>query len=367
MIRQSVILVSSALLYAVASDIRLQSATRNLRRRSSAKPVDSQWQDMSCFMDLGKYGIQAGPESIVFQAGHASDSDGVPEVLVVQDSDVASSAPRRTLVFKSARGKCNPQAGTTCTKITKISAAESGLADSVGNLMDEDGENSIDLCEKQICTSDLKPLFQGEGYVQSMVGAMSFLQVEPTRILSIGLGAGSLALALQDLYPNSQHVVVELSNQVVQAAKCFGADSSANLDIVNADGCSYLEEAKNNEFDAVLIDVFDSDDKVPPCFTTEHFFSVVHQKLTLGGVIAMNAHTGKTLHNDLADVLPTMRKSFIDVQVGRAPGLANAIIVGSARSSTSAAHSDTKGCNSAKLKQVEAWCTAAEFTSKDDF
>merc|ERR1719161_1485542 len=146
-----------------------------------------------------------------------------------------------------------------------------------------------------------------------------------------------MAMAVQNKLKGVQLTVVELSGGVVNAAKCFGASSGqSNLNIVQAEGCSFLESQGNATYDAVLVDVFDGDDKVPSCFTTLEFFKTAKRVLKPDGLLVMNAHSGKTLHNDLKDLLPGAQATFADVQVGVAPGLGNALVVarqGSASSS----------------------------------
>merc|ERR1719217_1008519 len=113
-----------------------------------------------------------------------------------------------------------------------------------------------------------------------------------------------MALVLQQSFPGSQQTVVELSPDVATAARCFGAGADSGIDIATGDGRAYLEGAADDSFDAVFVDAFDASDKVPSCFTTTEFFSTAKRKLRPGGMLVMNAHTGATLHNDVADLLP---------------------------------------------------------------
>merc|ERR1719281_1154807 len=150
-----------------------------------------------------------------------------------------------------------------------------------------------------------------------------------------------MALAVQGKFKGVQQTVVELSGGVVDAAKCFGASSGqSNLKIVEAEGRSYLESQGDGVYDAVLVDVFDGDDKVPSCFTTLEFFKTAKRVLKPHGVLVMNAHSGQTLHNDLKDILPSARVAFGDVQRGKAPGLGNAILMMRASAEQPAAGDD---------------------------
>jgi spermidine synthase len=289
---------------------------------------------MACFVDLARFGIAASSDNVVFQSGHAT-KDGTPEVLVVEDTS-KSKVKRRTLVFRSADGKCNPQAGTLCKakgessfRVTEASGINQDEA-----LFASNGGSDLDRCAAVACDADVAASLQepGAGYVRSMVGATALLSKNATQFLSIGLGAGTLALQLQRSWPESQQVAVELSSEVADAAKCFGASSGSGLDIVTGDGRAYLENSADGSFDAVFLDAFDASDKVPSCFTTKEFFAMAKRKLKTGGLLVMNAHSGKTLHNDVKDLLPAANTVFGSghLQLGVAPGVANAIMLATA-------------------------------------
>jgi len=326
--------------WAVLAPLIVSGANWRLRRTqpSAAAGSSAGWEDMVCFMDLARFGLTATKDDIVFRSGHAS-ADGTPEVLVVQDQGKNTKATRRTLVFRSADGKCNEQAGTICAAsdsgIVMPATQSSSLATSAfgddAALLAGGAAASLDKCSMLTCTADVDATLKepGAGYVRSMVGAAVILPSKPNnerRFLSIGLGAGTMALVLQRSFPGSQQTVVELSPDVAAAAQCFGA--SSGLDITTGDGRAFLESAADGSYDAVFLDAFDASDKVPSCFTTNDFFATAKRKLRAGGILVMNAHTGKTLHNDVKDIMPAAHATFgKGLQVGQAPGLANAIVL----------------------------------------
>eukprot|EP00746_Dinoflagellata_sp_MGD_P086389 gnl/MRDRNA2_/MRDRNA2_34188_c0_seq1.p1 gnl/MRDRNA2_/MRDRNA2_34188_c0~~gnl/MRDRNA2_/MRDRNA2_34188_c0_seq1.p1 ORF type:complete len:368 (+),score=63.25 gnl/MRDRNA2_/MRDRNA2_34188_c0_seq1:87-1190(+) len=268
---------------------------------------NSGWHDMACFSALSHFGLKASETDIVFrQAADASSA----EVWVVQDPEVqADGGVRRILVFKDGQGKCNSQASIACSSIVHMP----------GEVRDD--------CDSKVCEVDAARTVQlpGAGFIRSMTsGLLSLLGVPSPQILSIGLGSGQLALAIQHQIPGAKQTVVELSQSVVDAAGCFGG---GNFQIVHADGRSFLERSADHSYDAILVDVADGYDRVPSCFTTLEFFHTVNRTLQPKGILLMNVHTGKTLHNDLKDLLPAVKQTFGEVQLGQAPGLANAIIM----------------------------------------
>jgi spermidine synthase len=186
------------------------------------------------------------------------------------------------------------------------------------------------------------------GALHSLVGAPS------PQILSIGLGSGQLPLTIEHQIPGAKQTVVELSQSVVDAAGCFGG---GNFQIVQADGRSFLERSADQRYDAILVDVADGYDRVPSCFTTLEFFHTVKRTLQTTGILLMNVHTGKTLHNDLKDILPAVKKTFGEVQLGQAPGLANAIIMSRMKGDESATEKHSSHDDATLL----AWYADAAF------
>lgn len=331
-------------IFVILAPLLVSGANLHLRKTQPSESASvtgsaAGWDDMVCFMDLARFGLTATKDDVVFRSGHAT-AGGMPEVLVVQDQSKNSKASRRTLVFRSADGKCNEQAGTVCTASDSTSSFPGANTAEVSTLgssafgADEallSGSATLDKCSMLACTADVDATLKepGAGYVRSMVGAAAVLPSKPNaerQFLSIGLGAGTMALVLQQSFPGSRQTVVELSPDVAAAAQCFGA--SSGLDIATGDGRAYLEDAADGSYDAVFLDAFDASDKVPSCFTTGEFFGLAKRKLRAGGILVMNAHTGITLHNDVKDLLPAAQAAFgKGLQIGKAPGLANAIVL----------------------------------------
>lgn len=326
---------------------------------------------MACFVGLSRYGLEVKEADVVMRAGKATQG-GMPEVLVIQ-SKPTPSAPggKRTLVFKDANGQCNPQAGCTCqaepsSALLQSPDGNAGLDSLAADAAEMDGADpGSSGCYSSVCSADLPATLADAGYVRSMAGALATLpqgDAAGRRILSVGLGSGTLALALRAKFPGSRQTAVELSPEVVSAAKCFGADRP-DLDIVTADGRQYIESTEDGAFDALLIDVFDGEDKVPACFTTTEFFHLVRQKLKPKGLLVMNAHSGATLHNDLKELVPGASSAFGEVRLGRSPGLANVIVLASGTSGAAAAGAPATGLlqQGAGDEELDAWFADAQF------
>merc|ERR1719265_1043984 len=159
--------------------------------------------DMQCFVGLSQFGVEADENGVVYR--RPADSQN-PEVMVIQEKHPQSDGiTRRILIFKDGQGNCNGQASTACSNI------RNGIAE-VSLLGSSDG--SKDDCDAKVCVPDARKTvyLPGAGYVRSMVGALhGLLAVDSPKVLSIGFGAGTMAMAVQSKLKGVQQTVVELS------------------------------------------------------------------------------------------------------------------------------------------------------------
>lgn len=343
-------------------------------------PSDAgQWDDMSCFMDLSRVGIKGSEANVIFRAGKAA-ADGTPEVLVLQETMDSNKGVHRTLVFRSSDGKCNPQSGSLCSQIDSgsMGSGDTGGLGADAAALDMGG---TDKCDSLMCHVDVRSgvMETGSSYIRSMVGTLALLSEKsdeggcaapaPKRVVSVGFGSGTLALLVHALFPGAQQTVVELSSGVAQAGKCFGVVGD-EFELITEDGRAYIESSPDGSIDAIFVDAFDGEDKVPSCFTTSEFFATVKQKLRPKGVLSMNAHSGKTLHSDVDDLLPAAKKVFGDVLLGQAPGLGNVIVAAVAQPSNSTSGSQPTPCVDGDAAQgpaadINEWYSEANFQSAD--
>jgi len=112
-------------------------------------------------------------------------------------------------------------------------------------------------------------------------------QARARRILIIGCAGGTLATMLRRLHC---HVTVVDINPMafVIARRYFRLPEAVRC--VRRDGIGYLRLTRKT-YDAVVIDVFGSDNTVPRPFTTDAFFRRVGAVLSSSGLIIMNVIT----------------------------------------------------------------------------
>lgn len=124
-------------------------------------------------------------------------------------------------------------------------------------------------------------------YTRAMMGFLLFRQA-PQDVLMIGLGGGSLAKFIRKHRPATHITAVEISPQVVAAARSHfelpGDDD--HLQVRIGDGAAYVP-AHPESADVILLDGFDAGNQVESLATIE-FYSACRRALKPGGVLVVN-------------------------------------------------------------------------------
>jgi spermidine synthase len=180
-------------------------------------------------------------------------------------------------------------------------------------------------------TLALSTRYRSEGYLESAVNLkdpddmlleysrtipVSLLYPETVkRILMVGLGAGVVSTYLGRAMPDLQIDVVELDPGVIVAAKkYFGVQETARVRIVDSDGRVYLNRHKEL-YDLIVLDAF-REIGVPFHLLTREFYTLVNERLTPGGAVALNILGNTKLY---ASTIVTLRAVFPTVDVYPVP------------------------------------------------
>jgi spermidine synthase len=119
---------------------------------------------------------------------------------------------------------------------------------------------------------------------------MVFLLFEPAPrdLLMIGLGGGSIARFVHERMPGTRTTVVEISPQVVAAARTFFGlpETDERLAVVVADGARHVPAARAG-CDALLLDAFE-DGRSVRTLATQGFYDACWAALRPGGVFVVN-------------------------------------------------------------------------------
>ena len=122
----------------------------------------------------------------------------------------------------------------------------------------------------------------------------------PTRVLVLGLGAGTLARDLKFAFPGASVVGVEIDPEVIALGRRWFA-LPATTDVVAEDGRQYLNRPVGQRFDLILIDAF-AGAYLPFQLATRESFQRADAWLAPGGAVAVNVLSVGD-HRQLADAV----------------------------------------------------------------
>lgn len=143
----------------------------------------------------------------------------------------------------------------------------------------------------QSCRLHRAPQHLAFDYARAMAAVLLLWQPAPRRVLLIGVGGGSIPMALAALRPEMEIDAVDIDPAVLRIAqRHFDLTPGPRLRLHAADGRAFVadERAGGRYFDAVLVDAFD-ETGIPPALYDERFLRDVAAVLTPGGVLLVNA------------------------------------------------------------------------------
>ena len=112
---------------------------------------------------------------------------------------------------------------------------------------------------RQSCMSLAKPEELVFNYSRMAMGAL-YLEPAPRRILIVGLGGGSLAMAFQKLLPSATIDTVEIDPAVVRVARrFFEFVPGARMQVFEEDGRVFVKRMMRagTKYDLIVLDAFD--------------------------------------------------------------------------------------------------------------
>jgi spermidine synthase len=134
-------------------------------------------------------------------------------------------------------------------------------------------------------------------YTRSMMSFLLFAS-PPQRVVSIGLGGGSVNKWIYRHFPDTQQLAVELNPQVIEIARryfCVPADDE-RFAIVQADGAKWVAEHADSA-DLILVDGYDGVALVDELATTE-FYAACARALSSHGVLVVNLWGSDRRYNE---------------------------------------------------------------------
>jgi spermidine synthase len=150
--------------------------------------------------------------------------------------------------------------------------------------------------DRQTCFKKSDPKHLVFPYTRMMLGAL-YLNPTPQRILVIGLGGGTLPMALREILPVAIIDAVEIDPAVVKVAReYFNFRSDPKLNVHTDDGRVFVKKMlrTGEKYDLVMLDAFD-DEYIPEHLLTKEFLLEVKDLLTPNGVVAANTFSSSRL------------------------------------------------------------------------
>jgi len=150
---------------------------------------------------------------------------------------------------------------------------------------------------RQTCFEKSKPENLYFPYARMMMGSL-YLNPNPQRILIVGLGGGTLPMAMRRLLPDATIDVVEIDAAVTKAARSFfNFKEDDKMKVTEEDGRVFVKRAMRSEtkYDLIMLDAFE-DDYIPEHLLTKEFLLEVKSILTPTGVVAANTFSSSGLY-----------------------------------------------------------------------
>jgi hypothetical protein len=118
------------------------------------------------------------------------------------------------------------------------------------------------------------------------------------RVLSIGVGGGSLPLFLKHHFPGATIDAVEIDPAVIEAAERFmgfSCEARQGIHVHVQDAVDFVAAAQSDSYDIVYIDAFDGDDNIPEPLSTASFIKSIDRILCEEhAALIMNFHDDDT-------------------------------------------------------------------------
>lgn len=123
---------------------------------------------------------------------------------------------------------------------------------------------------------------------------------EPSRVLVVGLGGGSIPRTFRELFPEAKIDTVEIDPAVVEVAeRYFDFEDDENLDIIVKDARVFVKQAgiMKRKYDYIVLDAFNGD-YIPEHLMTKEWLEEVKAVLADGGVLIANTFSISDLYDN---------------------------------------------------------------------
>jgi spermidine synthase len=150
----------------------------------------------------------------------------------------------------------------------------------------------------QSCVDQRRPKEMLFPYTRMMMASL-LLNPEPEQILMLGLGGGTLPMALDQLLPGTRQDVIEIDPAVTRVAReFFGFAPSDRVNVVTEDGRVFVKRALQRgwRYDLIMLDAF-TGEYIPEHLMTREFLEEVRGILSDNGVLVANTFSISDLYS----------------------------------------------------------------------
>ena len=169
-----------------------------------------------------------------------------------------------------------------------------------------------------------QPEYLGFAYTKVAFVALALVP-EPSRVLVVGVGGGTMPMFLRSYYPSATIDAVDIDPDVVQVARdYFGFREDDRLKAHVDDGRAFIENARE-PYDIIFLDAFGTRN-VPPHLTTAEFMRAVRRAAKPDGVIVGNVW-GRSANPLFDSMVRTYQEVFDELYMLDVPGTTNKILL----------------------------------------
>lgn len=179
----------------------------------------------------------------------------------------------------------------------------------------------------QTCMDQTAPMKMVFPYARMMMLGL-LLVPDPERILVVGLGGGTLPMALNQLYPGARIDVVEIDSAVKTVAETyFGFRENEQMTVIVKDARVFTKRAltRDDRYDLIMLDAFNGE-YIPEHLMTREYLEETKELLKPNGVVAANTFAISGLYDHESNTYRAVFGPFYNV---RSRTSANRVILAS--------------------------------------
>ncbi|MBV1906942.1 MAG: fused MFS/spermidine synthase [Pseudomonadales bacterium] len=179
----------------------------------------------------------------------------------------------------------------------------------------------------QSCTNRHHPKEMVFPYTKMMMASL-LVTPKPKRILIIGLGGGTLPMALADLLPESDITVVEIDAAVVKVASdYFSFNPSEQISVVVQDARVFGRRAliRQEKYDLIMLDAYNGD-YIPEHLLSQEYLQECRMLLSESGVLTANTFSISKLYHSESTTYKSVFNNLLNFKSNKS---ANRILIAS--------------------------------------